>query len=270
MPAARMVRKERSTTTDPLQPKVFTPLHPMTFKAFLIGLIGTFGLPWLFAVIIPFATMQGLDPVEFEEDGPSTGVYSPKREGRITEGSIIYGQEGCYQCHTQVIRPTYAGYDVHRDEWAGIGSPKKSTRRETLPWDFAQEKTAHIGISRVGPDLSNFGRRVTHHLKGGDTTPEEWVLMHLYNPQEVFRYDSPKEVAINSTCPSKGGLFDVVDVYGAGSRTLPVAIEEGKGVMPTDRARALASYLLSLKKDIFGNPVPESLNFNPRTASSEE
>ena len=40
---------------------------------------------------------------------------------------------------------------------------------------------------------------------------------------------------------SKAGLFDEVAVYGAGSSTLPVDAGEGKGIVPTDRARALAS-----------------------------
>lgn len=235
----------------------------MTFKAFLIGLLATFGLPWLVVVVVPYAKMRTPDPVKYSGEA---GVYTPKREGRITEGSKIYGQEGCYHCHTQVIRPTYAGWDVHRDEWAGLRKGKgvdRDTRRETLPDDFEQGKTAHVGISRVGPDLSNFGRRVTHYLKGSETSPEEWVLMHLYNPKDVFRYDNSEEKAYDSTCPTKAAMFDEVAVYGAGSGTLPVEAGEGKGIVPGDRARALASYLLSLKKDTLGNPLPESLNFNP-------
>lgn len=245
----------------------------MTFKAFLFGLLGTFGIPWLLVVVVPFTTMRQLEPVPYDGEDEAAGVYIPKRDGRITEGSLIYGQEGCYQCHTQVIRPTYAGNDVFRDEWAGLrkgDKVDKDTRRETLPTDFDQEQVAHVGVSRVGPDLSNFGRRLSHYLDGSDTTPEEWVLMHLYNPREVFRYDNPKETALNSTCPPKGGFFKEVDVYGSASRTLPVGIEEGKGVVPTDRARALASYLISLKKDTLGNPLPAPLNFEPASAENDE
>ena len=245
----------------------------MTFKAFLFGLLGTFGLPWLLVVVIPFSTMRHIEPVEYEEGSKQSGVFVPKRDGRITEGSKIYGQEGCYQCHTQVIRPTYAGNDVFRDEWAGLrkgGDVDKDTRRETLAFDFQQEKVAHVGQSRVGPDLSNFGRRVSHYLKDSETTPEEWVLMHLYNPTEVFRYDNPEERAFDSTCPPKGGLFKEVSVYGAGSRVLPVEIEDGKGIRPTDRARALTSYLLSLKKDTLGNPLSKALNFDPEATDDTE
>jgi cytochrome c oxidase cbb3-type subunit 2 len=245
----------------------------MTFKAFLIGLLGTFGLPWLLVVVVPYSTQRTQDPVRYEEGDPASGVYISKRDGRITEGSKIYGQEGCYYCHTQVIRPTYAGNDVHRDEWAGLRKGKgvaADTRRETLPTDFEQEKSAHIGISRVGPDLSNFGRRVAHYLKNRDITPEEWVLMHLYNPKGVARYDNPDERAYDSTCPTKASMFDEVDVYGAGGRTLAVDVGEGKGVIADDRARALASYLLSLKKDTLGNPLPKALNYNPEAPLTKE
>ncbi|MDA7611077.1 hypothetical protein N8681_01805, partial [bacterium] len=68
----------------------------------------------------------------------------------------------------------------------------------------------------------------------------------------------------------KSGLFDKVQVNGAGYGNLPVDIESGMGIKPSDRARALVSYLLSLKKDTLGNPLPDALNFNPKAPKSEE
>ncbi|MEJ6581704.1 MAG: hypothetical protein QNL33_12745 [Akkermansiaceae bacterium] len=244
----------------------------MTFKAFIFGMLASFGLPWLFAVVLPFSKMRSLEPVKFEEDAAVSGVYSIKRDGRITEGSKIYGQEGCYQCHTQLIRPTYAGWDVHRDEWAGLrvsADNAEDTRRETLPTDFEGEKVAHVGISRLGPDLSNFGRRIGFYLKQGEYTPEEWVLLHLYNPRGLPNYLDDQRVPEKSTCPSKGGMFDEVPSYQAGDDALPLATPDGLAVVPNDRARALASYLLSLKKDTLGQPLPKALNFNPEAPQAE-
>ncbi len=246
----------------------------MTFKAFIFGLLGTFGIPWMLVVVIPYSTMRTSEPIQYEDGAGLSGAFIPSRDGRIKEGSMVYGQEGCYQCHTQVIRPTYAGNDVHRGEWAGLrksSDVENDTRRETIADDFSQEKAAHIGQSRVGPDLSNFGRRLAHYLKvnKNDLTSEEWILMHLYNSRDLPGYlDGAKPY--NSTCPPKGGLFDEVAVYGAGSGTLPVDIKEGRGIKPTDRARALASYLLSLKKDTLGNPLPEALNYNPDAPESDK
>jgi hypothetical protein len=151
------------------------------------------------------------------------------------------------------------------------------TRRETVAQDFQQEDVAHIGQTRVGPDLSNFGRRLEHYLtvNKSSRTPEEWSLMHLYNPKAVPRYEVPETgarliTARKSACPPKSGLFDEIQVKGAGHGNLPVDIGEGIGLKPTDRARALVSYLVSLKKDTYGNPLPDALNFNPKAPQSEE
>ena len=245
----------------------------MTFKAFIFGLLASFGFPWLVAVVIPFSKMRSLEPVRYEEGSKLSGVFIPKRDGRITEGSKVYGQEGCYHCHTQLIRPSYAGNDVFRDEWAGLRktADHADTRRETLAMDFEGEKVAHIGLSRVGPDLSNFGRRLEENLKGTDMSPEDWTYQHLYNPRGLKNYRvGSQDLAERSSCPAKRGLFKVVDSSGAGGGLLPIEIEEGKGLRPTDRARQLVSYLLSLKKDTLGQPLPEVLNRNPQASTVEE
>ncbi len=244
----------------------------MTFKAFIFGLLASFGFPWLVAVVLPFSKMRSLEPIKYEEGAAVSGVFIPKRDGRVTEGSIIYGQEGCYQCHTQLIRPTYAGNDVFRDEWAGLRktADNADTRRETLAMDFEGEKVAHLGQSRVGPDLANLGRRLEQNLKGSELTPEDWVLQHLYNPRGVRNYRvGSQDLPERSSCPSKTSLFELVALNGAGGGFLAVDTEEGKGVRPKDRARQLASYLISLKKDTLGQPLPEILNHNPQATVVE-
>ncbi|MDB4353698.1 hypothetical protein N9Z02_00170 [Akkermansiaceae bacterium] len=241
----------------------------MKFKAFIFGLLATFGLPWLFAIVVPFSKMRNLKPVEYsgmEIDG-GEGVFVMKRAGRVREGSDIYGEEGCYYCHTQLIRPTYAGSDVWRADWAGL---KKSadnpvdTRRETLATDYDGEDFAHIGVTRVGHDLSNLGLRLEVNLTGEQLSPEEWLYLHLYNPRGVKPYrKGSQDIVENSVCPSKPGLFKEVESNLAGADALPLGAPEGTSIVPTDRARALVSYLASLKKDAGSQPLPESLNFNP-------
>lgn len=242
----------------------------MTFKAFIFGLLASFGFPWLVAVVIPFAKMRSLEPVKFAEGSDQSGPYIPARDGRVTEGSKIYGQEGCATCHTQVIRPTYAGNDIHREGWAGLQASldNPDTRRATFANDFRGEKVAHIGMSRVGPDLANLGRRLETHLKGDGQTPLEWVMLHLYNPRSTPNYADNQTIPDRSSCPSKNGLFNVVPDYQGRGGALKVEAPEGKAVVPTDRARALASYLVSLKKDMLNQPVPASLNANPKAAAS--
>jgi hypothetical protein len=63
-----------------------------------------------------------------------------------------------------------------------------------------------------------------------------------------------------STCPSQAHLFTTRNLYGQGSPdAVPGLGGEGEEVLPTDKALALASYLLSMKKD---DAVPYSINYS--------
>ena len=243
----------------------------MTLKGFTLGLIASFGIPWLLILVFPSIGMSHLDPVRFEGkdiDG-GEGVYLPPRDGRITLGSEVYGQEGCYYCHSQLVRPTYAGADLWRDEIGGLAKSAdnpQDTRRETIPQDYDGETVAHVGLSRVGPDLSNFGRRIHFHLKpGAEVTPEEWILRHLYDPRTNKGYrQNDTQLHAKSVCPGKKGLFETVDAVQGRAEGLDVeGLDDGTNVIPTARAKALAGYLRSLKRDPLNAPLPSTLNHAP-------
>jgi len=227
----------------------------MSFRTFIIYLTASFGAAWLAIIIVPYFKMRALAPIAMEEGEGTNAVYIAKRSGRIADGAKVYGANGCYQCHTQLVRPTYAGNDMFRSDMGGIAGDEErgDTRRETNAFDFSGENFAQIGISRLGPDLSNLGRRV-EALYAKDITPKEWLYRHLYNP----RWEPTKR---NSSCPSFHFLFDLVEIKGnPAANALPFPVEEGMELVPTADARALVSYLLSLKKD---QAVPSSLNFSP-------
>lgn len=217
----------------------------MTFKSFIIGLLCSFGLPLLLIVIIPFSSMQEIAPVSFNEnDDGMDEVYVPRRNGRITDGAKIYGANGCYTCHSQLIRPTSstAASDVWRDDWAGrkITEDNPETRRETTPWDYQGESFAQIGLARIGPDLSNVGHRITAKAKDAGVSPEAWAFDHLRDPAAMPGLHGSK-------CPPNKFMFTTARVAG-GDETQAV---------PKPAARVLVSYLLSLKKD---DKVPYSIN----------
>ena len=233
----------------------------MTFKTFLIGLLASFGVPWLSLVVIPFGKMRGLEPVRFTvaADGRDE-IYVPRRPGRIPNGAAVYAAEGCYVCHTQVIRPSFAGSELGRPDWAGFEPTKEDpedTRRETTPFDYAREDFAQLGLMRYGPDLSNLAGRVEGHVRGDDRyrTPEDWLYRHLHDPRH-------KETTYWSTCPSQRHHFVTRPVRGQrGAEALPVDSPEGTEVVPGERMRALVSYLLSLRKD---DPVPSNIDYRRR------
>lgn len=231
----------------------------MSFRTFVFSLSASFGVAWLAIVIIPYLKMRSLETVAVEEGDGTNAVYIPKRAGRIADGAEVYAANGCYQCHSQLARPTYAGNDMFRSDMGGIAGDEDrgDTRRETNAFDFQGEKFAQIGVSRLGPDLSNLGRRIEAiYAKGAD--PEAWLFAHLYNPRW-----SPD--LRESSCPSFRFLFKVTEIKGNPSdESLPFPVAEGMEISPKPEARALVSYLLSLKKD---QPVPISLNFAPPTAA---
>lgn len=239
----------------------------MSFRTFFLSLSASFGVAWLAIVIVPYFKMRSIEPVSMGEDATGTNaVYIPKRAGRIADGAQVYAANGCYMCHTQLIRPDYAGNDVYRTDYAGfvgiVEDIPVDTRRETNAFDYAGEKFAQIGINRMGPDLSNIGVRIEKvYTKDKSMSSEQWLYRYLYNP----RFDPARS---HSNCPSFRFLFDEKKVTGNPSdEALPFQGENGGEIVPNADGRALVSYLLSLKKD---NPVPAVFNFKPADKSAEE
>ncbi|MEO1858163.1 MAG: hypothetical protein ABGY95_12475 [Rubritalea sp.] len=252
----------------------------MTVKTFFIGLIASFALPWLAVVAVPYATMRAVEIPQYDlaKDGKE-GAYSPVKSGFVEHGSSIYGAEGCAQCHSQLARPTYAGNDLGRPDLAGIAKDPElgDTRRESQLWDYAGEPYAWIGETRMGPDLSNYGRRMDVRaayenkaladelgIKVDQLTQDQKfdvqkaVYLHLYDPRSEN---------VNSICPSNKCFFETKTVYGQGARNaLPGVSEVGKQVIPSSKAETLASYLLGLRRD---GAVPNSMDFARNKKSSK-
>lgn len=228
----------------------------MSFRIFLLGLSASFGIAWLAVVVVPYFKMRDLAPITLTEatDG-ATGVFYPKRAGRIADGAEVYAGNGCYLCHTQVVRPTYAGNDLYRPDWGGSKSDpnRGDTRRETNAYDFFGEEFAQIGVMRMGPDLSNLGRRVeSDYAAGGDAAA--WLYAHLYNPRDIPQL-------WKSTCPPHPFLFVKREIKGSPSAdAIQGDAGDGYELIPGSDAKALVSYLLSLKKD---QKAPAALDFAP-------
>jgi cytochrome c oxidase cbb3-type subunit 2 len=105
--------------------------------------------------IVEIAPLFTID--ETVEDAPDMRVYTPLE----LAGRNIYIREGCYACHSQMIRTL-------RDEVERYG-----------PYSLAVEsKYDHPmlwGSKRTGPDLARLG----------DKYSDEWHVAHLINPRDV-------------------------------------------------------------------------------------
>ena len=244
----------------------------MTFKSFIIGMLISFGAAWMFVIAIPAAKMGALEPVKMstEEDAE---YYQRKLAGRMTNGAEIYAANGCYACHTQLIRPTTFGRQLWRDDVAGIVDAAEGidTRRETSPYDYTGEKYAQIGLTRMGPDLSNFGYRAEDYAEAAKMTPEQWVIHHLDNPRNSsIRIGAGGEQTNMdwSNCPSQPQMFVEAKINGQPSKlAVSVNLEEGTQVLPKEQARVLANYLLSLKRD---DAMPATMDFSPQPAAESK
>ena len=226
----------------------------MSLRTFILGVAATFGVAWLAVIVVPYLKMRSLAPVMMSAE-PDAKIFYPKRTGRIADGAKIYAENGCYLCHSQVVRPTYAGKDLYRPDWGGQQNDEArgDTRRETNAYDFTGETFAQIGTNRMGPDLSNLGRRMDV-LQAQGIDAERWLYAHLYNPRnDPQRWDS--------TCPPHPFFFEKREIKGAGSPdALAVDAGAGRELVPRAAAKALVSYLMSLKKD---HPVPAAFDFAP-------
>lgn len=206
-------------------------------KTFITLLAILFALPWLFLILFPYLSMAEITPVPYSEDDGTQVAwgYPAGAPGMAMRGAEIYARNGCAYCHTQMIRPTYAGADRWREGWAGrAGDGDENMIRETRPRDYMYEDYAPLGVARNGPDLSNVGWRITD---------ESWHYQHLYDPRSVRE---------ESYMPAFRNLFEKRKVQLQRSEAaLDVELPEGDEyeIVPTEDARALVYYLLSLKKD---------------------
>ena len=105
--------------------------------------------------IVQLAPLFYLDNTIEKVDGMRP--YTPLEQA----GRDIYVREGCYTCHSQMIRP-------FRDEVERYG-----------PYSLAAESMYdhpfQWGSKRTGPDLARVGDRYS----------DEWHVQHLKNPQSV-------------------------------------------------------------------------------------
>src|SRR5690606_27247340 len=76
-------------------------------------------------------------------------------------GRDIYVREGCYNCHSQMIRP-------FRAETERYG-------HYSVAGEFVYDRPFQWGSKRTGPDLARVGGRYT----------DEWHRIHLINPRDV-------------------------------------------------------------------------------------
>jgi len=121
--------------------------------------------PWLLIALVTLVVSVGgaveIVPLFFQKSTtePVAGLkpYSPLR----LAGRDIYVREGCYNCHSQMVRP-------FRAETERYG-------HYSVAGEFVYDRPFQWGSKRTGPDLARVGGRYS----------DEWHRTHLANPRDV-------------------------------------------------------------------------------------
>jgi cytochrome c oxidase cbb3-type subunit II len=121
--------------------------------------------PWLLIVLVLLVISVGglveIVPLFFQKSTtePITGL-KPYSALRLT-GRDIYVREGCYNCHSQMIRP-------FRAETERYG-------HYSVAGEFVYDRPFQWGSKRTGPDLARVGTRYS----------DDWHRTHLNNPRDL-------------------------------------------------------------------------------------
>ena len=115
----------------------------------------------LVLLVISFGGLVEIVPLFFQKSTtePVAGLtpYSPLR----LAGRDVYIREGCYGCHSQMIRPLRA----ETERYGHYSVAGESVYEHPFQW----------GSKRTGPDLARVGGRYS----------DEWHRTHLDNPRDV-------------------------------------------------------------------------------------
>ena len=94
-----------------------------------------------------------------ESTAPAPGVK--KYDALAIEGRDVYIREGCYNCHSQMIRP----FRAETERYGHYSVAGESVYDHPFQW----------GSKRTGPDLARVGGRYSN----------DWHYVHLMNPRDV-------------------------------------------------------------------------------------
>lgn len=121
--------------------------------------IGLMGL--LIFIVIAMGGLVEITPLLFQTQTtqPAEGVR-PYPALQFA-GRDIYVREGCYNCHSQMVRP-------FRAETERYG-------HYSVAGEFVYDRPFQWGSKRTGPDLARVGGRYT----------DDWHYAHLINPRDV-------------------------------------------------------------------------------------
>ena len=121
--------------------------------------------PWLLialvVLVVSFGGLAEIVPLFFQKSTTEPVAGLKPYSALALTGRDIYVREGCYNCHSQMIRP-------FRAETERYG-------HYSVAGEFVYDRPFQWGSKRTGPDLARVGGRYS----------DEWHRSHLNNPRDV-------------------------------------------------------------------------------------
>jgi len=179
------------------------------------------GLPlkftvWVFVAVAVASLFEIIPMFMIKANVPTIASVKPLTPLEL-EGRNIYIAEGCYNCHSQMIRPLFA----ETERYGEYSKPGESVYNHPFQW----------GSRRIGPDLARVGLKIPSPL---------WHVRHLNEPTDT----SP-----NSIMPPYAHLlekpldFDAIPASIEALEALGVPYEPGTAAGSPAAARAQAEAL---------------------------
>ncbi|BCB25866.1 cbb3-type cytochrome c oxidase subunit II [Sulfurimicrobium lacus] len=115
----------------------------------------------LILLVVSVAMMVEILPLFFQKSTTEPVAGLKPRTALQLAGRDIYQREGCYNCHSQMVRP-------FRAETERYG-------HYSVAGEFVYDHPFQWGSKRTGPDLARVGGRYS----------DDWHRTHLNNPRDV-------------------------------------------------------------------------------------
>jgi cytochrome c oxidase cbb3-type subunit II len=121
-----------------------------------IGLMGV-----LIALVISIGGLVQIVPLYFQGVSTQAAPGVKPYEALRLAGRDVYIREGCYNCHSQMIRPFHSETERYGPY--------------SLAGESVYDHPFQFGSKRTGPDLARVGGRYS----------DEWHRVHFMNPRDV-------------------------------------------------------------------------------------
>ena len=132
----------------------------------------------LIALVVALGGLAEIVPLMYQaqvvEPLPGVKPYGPLE----LAGRDVYVREGCYNCHSQMVRPFRA--EVERYGPYSVAG------------EFVYDRPFQWGSKRTGPDLARVGGRYS----------DDWHRIHLNNPRDVVPESNMPPYAFLARAPA--------------------------------------------------------------------